>query len=101
MRVDSRKTVINVRQKRSLKLLVKKAQETRAAEAIRQAISQIDKAVKNHLIHANKASRMKSQLMKDATTSAITKKVVGKKSTPKKATKKASAKKTAPKKTKK
>lgn len=93
MRVDERRTIVNVRRKRTLKSVLKDARETRAVETIRNAISQIDKAVKNKLIHANKAARLKSQLMSNSTPIAATS------SKPKKIAKKASVKKTTTKKT--
>lgn len=90
LRKSERKYIINVRRKRSLKDILKEARETRAVETIRQAISQIDKAVKNHLLHQNKAGHLKSQLMKAMKPAA---KTAGKKTAAKKAAKAKSPKK--------
>lgn len=82
LRRDERKTVVNLRRKRALKDILKKARETHAVDTVRQTISAIDKAVKNHLFHKNKAARLKSQLTKGLKETPAAKKVV-------KATKKA------------
>lgn len=100
MRVDEKRTVVNVRRKRNLKTVLKKAQESRAAEVLREAISQIDKAVKNNLIHKNKAARLKSQLMREAGPVVTTNKAP-QKAAAKKSVKKSTAKKTSKSKTKK
>lgn len=95
LRGDARKTVINVRRRRSLKTLLKQARETKTVETIRQAIAQIDKSVKNHLMHKNKGARLKSQLMKNTAAPAAktvpkkAKKAGVKKATAKKSTAKA------------
>lgn len=90
LRRDVRKAVVNVRQKRSLKTLLKKAQETYTAEAVRSAVSAIDKAVKNHIFHRNKAARLKSQLTKSMKASPV--KAASAKKSPKPAKTKATAK---------
>lgn len=64
MRRDERKAVVNVRRKRLLKELIKKARETKTAETVRLAVAAVDKAVKNNIFHRNRAARLKSQLTK-------------------------------------
>lgn len=71
MRRDERKTIVNVRRKRSLKELIKKARETKTAEAVRLAVAAVDKAVKNNIFHRNKAARVKSQLTKGMKETAV------------------------------
>lgn len=98
MRVDVKRTVVNVRRKRTLRDILKQAQTSATAETIRAAISQIDKAVKNHLMHRNKAARLKSKLMREAkpapTAKTSAKKAVKKANAKKPAAKKASTRKT-------
>ena len=61
--------VQNFSQKNEMRTAVKKAQTAKAENAENRvdltsaAVKHIDKAVKKSLIHGNKASRMKSQLM--------------------------------------
>lgn len=96
LRVDERRTVVNLRRKRTLKSILKQARASKTAEAIRLAIQQIDKAVKHNLMHKNKGARLKSQLTKGS--KAIAAKTTTKK-TQTKSTSKAKAKKSATKKT--
>jgi len=56
------KTNIKNLVKSSKKLIGSKSKE--AAEAVRKAISAIDKAVENGILHRNTAARKKSRLMK-------------------------------------
>lgn len=61
--------VQNISQKNEMRTAVKKAHAAKAdnaenrVELTSAAVKHIDKAVKKNLIHGNKASRMKSQLM--------------------------------------
>ena len=61
--------VQNIAQKNEMRTAIKKAQVAKAedtdnrAELTSAAVKHIDKAVKKNLIHKNKGSRMKSQLM--------------------------------------
>ena len=48
----------------SFKIALKKSIKTVTKETLAKTTSLIDKAVKRHLIHRNKAARMKSQLAK-------------------------------------
>ncbi len=60
LRGSRRKQARNILQARRLREAIKRAD----AKTINQAISLIDKAAKNHLIHPNKAARLKSRLAK-------------------------------------
>ncbi len=59
----------NIAQKNAMRTAVKRAETAKAENAentdalVSQAVKLIDKAVKNNHIHANKANRVKSQLM--------------------------------------
>jgi small subunit ribosomal protein S20 len=64
LRVSARKAELNNVVRSKMRTLVKKAQVKPSVETLGSAFSSIDKAVKNHLIHANKAARLKSQLSK-------------------------------------
>ncbi len=64
LRQDKTRTLANKRIKVLYKSLVKAAKEDPTPEALSRASSAIDKAAKNHLMHANKAARMKSSLSK-------------------------------------
>lgn len=63
-----------------LKVKLKKAIKKSTAETLNEAYSTIDKSVKRHLIHRNKAAHLKSQLAKKFATGAVaSKKTVTKK----------------------
>lgn len=64
VRKDKTRTARNKKRKISLKSLVKKARASKTAETLQAAFSALDKAAKVHLIHPNKASRLKSRLSK-------------------------------------
>ncbi len=64
LRVSQRKTLANRRVKAQLKTALDQAKAKPSAEALSAAFSRIDKSVKNHLLHRNKAARLKSQLAK-------------------------------------
>src|SRR3989344_9391441 len=64
LRQDKKRTLHNRKQKDVYKKLLKKALRTLAAVDINKAVSAIDKAAKKHLIHDNKAARLKSSLAK-------------------------------------
>ena len=57
---DRRRSIENARVRTALKRSLK----TVTTETLSQTVSAIDKAVKHHLIHRNKAARLKSQLAK-------------------------------------
>lgn len=93
----------NLRLKRRMKTDVKalidalnKGSGQKVADALKTAQSSIDKAAKNHLMHANKAARQKSRLAKLADTKAGAKPAT--KTTAKPTVKKTAAKKPAVKK---
>lgn len=64
MRADTRKRAINLKQKISVKKAVKSARLNATPETLRLAQKALDKAVKTHVIHRNKAARLKSRLTK-------------------------------------
>ncbi|MFH1088603.1 MAG: 30S ribosomal protein S20 [Patescibacteria group bacterium] len=67
MRADARKRVTNLRQKVSVKKATKSALLTPTPESLSSAQKALDKAVKTHVIHRNKAARLKSRLAKKQT----------------------------------
>lgn len=64
MRKDKTRSARNKKRGLTLKSLVKKARVTKAAKNLQAAFSALDKAAKVHLIHPNKAARLKSRLSK-------------------------------------
>lgn len=64
LRKDIRRTVVNRRTKNRMKLSVKTFLESKTSDALSAAVSNVDKAVKKHLIHWKKAARMKAQLQR-------------------------------------
>ncbi|HAR55082.1 TPA: 30S ribosomal protein S20 [Patescibacteria group bacterium] len=64
MRGDARKRAINLRQRTVAKKALKSARQNPAVEVNRLAQKALDKAVKAHAIHRNKAARLKSRLMR-------------------------------------
>lgn len=64
LRVAERRTIVNRRVKSQLKTAVDSYAKKPSTEALSEAFSRIDKAVKKHLIHRNKAARVKSRLSK-------------------------------------
>ena len=64
LRKDRRRTLTNLRRKRTAKKEVDDFKAKPAAKSLNTAVSQIDRLVKHHLIHANKAARLKSALHK-------------------------------------
>ncbi len=69
IRSDERKRVRNMMVRSRVKTFIKKAEqailagEETSAEAVRQAIAQLDKAASKGVIHRNNAARRKSRLM--------------------------------------
>lgn len=66
LRVDKKRTAHNQVLKSNLKKLLKKADDQLSLSLVREAVSALDKAVKNKLLHKNTAARKKSALMKKA-----------------------------------
>lgn len=64
VRKDKTRTLRNKKREIELKMLVKKARNSHTAENLQAVFSALDKAAKVHLIHSNKASRLKSRLSK-------------------------------------
>src|SRR5258706_9809793 len=64
LRQDKKRTIANVKIKDTYKDLVKAAKLKKTPEALSKAFSGLDKAAKKHLMHKNKAARMKSALSK-------------------------------------
>ncbi|MBU3979029.1 30S ribosomal protein S20 [Patescibacteria group bacterium] len=64
LRQDKKRTIHNRKIKDTLKELLKKAKSKKTPETISKAFSSIDKAVKHHIIHKNKAARTKASLSK-------------------------------------
>jgi len=62
VRKDKKRTALNRNKKLALKETVKAARKKPTLETLRKAYSYLDKAAKTHLIHKNKASRLKSRL---------------------------------------
>lgn len=64
LRKDRVRTVKNKAKKETLKGLIKKARLAKTAASLSAVYSALDKAAKTHLIHKNKAARLKSRLSK-------------------------------------
>lgn len=64
MRKDAVRTAHNKTIETNLKSLVKNTRRTPNKESLSKVFSALDKAVKVNLIHANRASRLKSRLSK-------------------------------------
>ena len=64
LRKDRKRVRINDQKRLALRRSIKKAKKSKKEMDVRAAISLIDKASKNHLIHKNKAARLKSTLAK-------------------------------------
>ncbi|MDO8488230.1 MAG: 30S ribosomal protein S20 [bacterium] len=63
-RADKRRVVVNLRVKNLYKNAVKKMRQKPNAKALTEAFSRLDRAAKTHVIHKNKAARLKSRLSK-------------------------------------
>jgi small subunit ribosomal protein S20 len=64
MRQDERRTLINQRIRRQMKLTVKKMRQKPSSKTFQEVSRTLDKAAKKNIIHRNKASRLKSRLAK-------------------------------------
>lgn len=64
VRKDKVRAARNKKREISLKSAIKKARMTKAAKDLQAVFSALDKAAKVHLIHPNKAARLKSRLTK-------------------------------------
>jgi small subunit ribosomal protein S20 len=76
VKVAEKATIRNAKTKRQLKESLKALTKETNGDNLRSAISAIDKAAKKHVIHKNKAARLKSRaskLAKDAKVSPVKK----------------------------
>lgn len=64
LKQDNKKQQENKKLKSLLKELIKHAVKSKNDKKIREAVTAADRAAKKHIIHKNKASRIKSQLYK-------------------------------------
>ena len=64
LRKDIHRTVVNIRRKRRTKQAVDEFKAKPTKKGLQTAVSQIDKMIKWHIIHQNKAAHLKSQLSK-------------------------------------
>lgn len=64
LRVSQRKAVVNRRIKSMMKTMTDAFIAKPSKEALAEAFSAIDRAVKNNIIHRNRAARIKSRLSK-------------------------------------
>ena len=64
LRQDKKRTLKNKKVRELYKELVKKAKINPTKEALSAAFSAVDKAAKEHIIHENKAARLKASLTK-------------------------------------
>ena len=98
LRQDKKRTLKNKKVRELYKSLVKKAKTDPTEKNVSAAFSSIDKAAKHHIIHSNKAARLKSSISKGSTETEKSTKVENEKKTtksPSKKTVKKSEKKTA------
>lgn len=98
LRQDKKRTIARAKTETVLKDAVKKATASVSQKTVSHAVSLLDKAAKKHIIHANRAARIKSRLAhllspKKTEAKAATSKAAPKKAAPKTG-KKTSAKKT-------
>jgi small subunit ribosomal protein S20 len=78
LRQSKRKAERNQMVKSKMKTMLDKAKKAASQDTVSGAFSAVDKAVKKHLIHRNKAARIKSQLSKLMSGGAVAKQVVPK-----------------------
>jgi small subunit ribosomal protein S20 len=64
VRQDKRKTIFNMRMKRTFKDAVSTFRKNPSVKALPEVFSALDRAAKTNVIHPNKASRLKSRLSK-------------------------------------
>lgn len=64
LKQDKKRTLQNRKVKEVFKKLIKTAEETKKPEAVSEAFSAIDKALKKNILNKNKVARMKSSLTK-------------------------------------
>lgn len=64
LRQDKKRSVRNRKIENLLSKLIKKAKKNSSEKTVKEAIKIADKAVKKHIIHSNKAARIKSTMSK-------------------------------------
>lgn len=62
LRSSQHKAEINTQTRSRMKTAVDAVKKAKSTETVAEAYSRIDRAAKAHLIHPNKAARLKSQL---------------------------------------
>lgn len=62
LRQDKKRTIDRAKYEVAMKDAVKKAVVSTTVKTVTDAVSLLDKAVKRHIMHANKAARIKSRL---------------------------------------
>ena len=96
LRRDRRRTKVNRRYRTKLKLTLDRNKAEASPENLNAAYQILDQAAKNHIIHKNKAARLKSRLAKNLTHPKLEKSKTAtrsKKRPPKRSTKPAKTKK--------
>lgn len=68
LRKDRKREAVNDEFRKNLQEAIKKAKTAKTPTALAAAYSMLDKAAKNHVIHKNKAARIKSSLARLAGT---------------------------------
>ncbi len=81
LRQDKKTTLARAKVEATLKETIKKAVATPTDKTVRAAVSLIDKAAKKHIMHANKAARIKSRLAHMLNPKATTKPATAEKKT--------------------
>lgn len=64
LRHDRKRTLVNKKKREALRLIIKQMRKKPSKKLLSGVFKTADKAVKIHLIHKNKASRLKSRLSK-------------------------------------
>lgn len=64
LRKDLKRTKTNDAIRKTLESTVKAARKAKSEKAVQKAFSVLDKAKKNHILHKNRAARVKSSLSK-------------------------------------
>jgi small subunit ribosomal protein S20 len=67
LRQSEKRAKRNAQTRSRMKTLIKKAFGAANEETVRLAVQAVDKAAKRNVIHANKAARLKSRLMRGRT----------------------------------
>jgi len=66
LRQNRKRIRVNRKSKNSFKKALRDFKKKLTVETLKKAYSEVDKAVKKEMIHANKAARLKSQMAKMA-----------------------------------